>query len=114
MHMAGYDVTAVESGEQALALAREVRPDAILLDLQLPGVSGFEVARILRGSDVTAAIPIIAVTGLTPPPDRRSDGWDRFVSIVPKPCDPCVLLLEVERVLAESVATRAEVDPRDW
>jgi CheY-like chemotaxis protein len=103
MRLAGYDVTAVATGEQALDAADRVHPDVILLDLQLPGVSGFEVARRLRTRDDTAGIPLIAVTGLTPPPDGEDDdGWEPFVSVVCKPCNPANLLAEVERVLAAS------------
>jgi CheY-like chemotaxis protein len=102
MRLAGYDVTAVATGEQALDAADRVHPDVILLDLQLPGVSGFEVARRLRTRDDTADIPLIAVTGLTPPADGHDVGWEPFVSIVCKPCNPANLLAEVERVLAAS------------
>jgi CheY-like chemotaxis protein len=102
MRLAGYDVTAVATGEQALDAADREHPDVILLDLQLPGVSGFEVARRLRSQDDTADIPLIAVTGLTPPADGTDDGWEPFVSVVCKPCNPANLLAEVERVLAAS------------
>jgi CheY-like chemotaxis protein len=100
MRLAGYDVTAVATGEQALDIANREHPDVILLDLQLPGVSGFEVARRLRTRDDTAGIPLIAVTGLTPPADLHVDGWEPFESVVSKPCNPASLLAEVERVLA--------------
>jgi two-component system OmpR family response regulator len=104
MRLAGYDVTAVATGEQALDVADREHPDVILLDLQLPGVSGFEVARRLHTRDDTADIPLIAVTGLTPPSDGdgKDDGWEPFVSVVCKPCNAASLLAEVERVLAAS------------
>ena len=103
MRLAGYDVTAVATGEQALDVADREHPDVILLDLQLPGVSGFEVARRLRTQDDTADIPLIAVTGLTPPVDGKDDeGWESFESVLCKPCNPASLLAEVERVLAAS------------
>jgi CheY-like chemotaxis protein len=100
MRLAGYDVTAVATGEQALDVADREHPDVILLDLQLPGVSGFEVARRLRARSDTADIPLIAVTGLTPPSDGHGGAWEPFVSVVCKPCVPTMLLAEVERVLA--------------
>ena len=100
MRMAGYQVTAVETGEQALSAAHDEHPDVILLDLQLPGVSGFEVARQLRTDDDTSAIPLIAVTGLTPPAGGLRDRWEPFESVVSKPCDPTQLIAEVERVLS--------------
>ncbi len=51
-----------EDGEQGLALARELRPDGVLLDINLPKLSGLEVARRLKADPLTRAIPILAVT----------------------------------------------------
>ena len=52
------------SGEEGLALAREFRPDVVLLDLQLPGISGFDVAAALRREPATASVPVVVVTSL--------------------------------------------------
>lgn len=58
----GYDVVTAATGEEAIAIAREEPPDAILLDLMLPGVNGLDVCRVLKGDDDTASIPIVFLT----------------------------------------------------
>jgi PAS domain S-box-containing protein len=58
----GYDVLEVEDGEGAIEVAHRERPHCILLDVQMPGMDGFEVCRALRASESTRSIPIILVT----------------------------------------------------
>src|SRR5262245_7287250 len=58
----GFRPVRAETGEKALSLARDERPDLILLDLMMPGLDGLEVCRRLRGADVTSDIPIVMVT----------------------------------------------------
>lgn len=62
---AGYTVLVATNGESALARAAQAQPDVILLDAVMPGMDGFEVARRLKADFVTAAIPIVFMTGLT-------------------------------------------------
>jgi CheY-like chemotaxis protein len=57
-----YDVTLMASGEEALAFARENPPDAIVTDVQMPGMSGLDLLRALRGDPATKAIPVLVVT----------------------------------------------------
>jgi PAS domain S-box-containing protein len=59
----GYQVLEAGGGEEAIALARAKRPNCILLDVEMPGLSGFEVCRRLRSLEETRSIPIILVTG---------------------------------------------------
>ncbi|HET7457465.1 MAG TPA: response regulator [Gemmatimonadaceae bacterium] len=59
---AGYRVLEASDGERAVALAREQRPDAIVLDLGLPIIDGFQVMHLLKSNPATRSIPIIAVT----------------------------------------------------
>jgi len=61
----GYTVLVATSGEQALARVAQALPDIVLLDAVMPGMDGFEVARRLKASAPTAAIPIVFMTGLT-------------------------------------------------
>jgi two-component system phosphate regulon response regulator PhoB len=84
----GFQVVTCKSGAEALRLARSGPPDLILLDLMLPGVSGWEVARRLRQSPETRAVPIIAVSALARPQEREAAlhaGCDAYVS---KPFTP--------------------------
>jgi CheY-like chemotaxis protein len=59
----GFDVELAGDGDEALALANMLLPNIIVLDIRLPGIDGFEVARRLRESDRTSAIPIVLVSG---------------------------------------------------
>jgi two-component system, cell cycle response regulator DivK len=78
---------AAHDGEEGLRLARELLPSAILLDLRLPRLDGYEVARRLKADPSTRQIPLIALTTATMPADKaraRDAGCDDFVA---KPFD---------------------------
>ena len=90
----GHDVRTAADGASALATAADFQPDVILLDIALPGLDGWEVARRLRGLTRAA---LIGVTGFGRDVDReraRRDGWDHFLL---KPVEPAKLqrLLEI-------------------
>jgi CheY-like chemotaxis protein len=96
----GYDTRIAANGEEALAAAREWRPDLILLDVMMPKVSGFEVCRKLRADPATAGVGILMVTALDQPTDveRAVDaGTDDFVT---RPVTKPELLLRVRALLA--------------
>ena len=98
---AGCQVMTASDGAQALAIARSQRLDVIVMDFQMPGLSGPSVAEALREDPATAQIPLIAVTG------RRIDLAEArglgFVALIVKPCEPDVLLAEIRRVAALGV-----------
>lgn len=62
---AGYEVICAEDGPSALLMAREQRPDLILLDLMLPKMTGTVVLRCLKENPLTASIPVVVVSGLS-------------------------------------------------
>lgn len=66
----GYEVTMAENGDDALLLADEVRPDLVLLDWMLPGVSGIEILRRMKASRQTAEIPVIMLSARSEEMDR--------------------------------------------
>src|SRR2546423_10907651 len=68
LRAAGYLVCAAEDGSRGLALARDERPDLMLLDLMLPGLDGWEVLRRIKGDALTAAIPVLVLTASADPP----------------------------------------------
>lgn len=72
----GYQALRAYSGAEAIQAARQARPDLVILDLMMPDVSGFEVARALRASEQTARIPILVLTAkdLTPEERERLSG----------------------------------------
>ena len=93
----GYDVMPAETGQQALTLAATWTPDVIVLDLGLPDIDGWEVARQLKAAPATSAIPIIALTGSDLPHERVSAmraGCERHLA---KPCAPADLVDAIER-----------------
>jgi DNA-binding response OmpR family regulator len=61
----GYEVVAAPDGEKALELAREWRPDAVVLDWVMPGMTGIQVCSVLKSDPETAEIPVIMLTGKT-------------------------------------------------
>ena len=79
----GYTVFTTRLGEPALELARQHRPDLILMDIQLPDISGMEATRRLKADEQTRAIPIIAVTAFAMSGDEAkvlASGCDAYVS----------------------------------
>jgi CheY-like chemotaxis protein len=67
----GYDLVIARNGGEAVVRAQEERPDAILMDIQMPGMDGLEAIRHIRADAGLAQIPIIAVTALAMPGDRE-------------------------------------------
>jgi len=95
----GYRVSTAADGAAAIAQAERLLPDLIVLDLELPSVSGFDVAKRLRANPDTQFIPLIAATGYSHGKQldlAREAGFDR---IIIKPCDPDMLVEEIERLL---------------
>lgn len=95
----GYDVLEADDGLKAVAEAHTHQPDIVILDLELPGITGFEAAVRLRESPETRHIPLIAATGyshLKQLNQARASGFD---SIIVKPCEPSMLVAEIERLL---------------
>src|SRR5947207_1816163 len=79
----GYTVVTTRFGEAALELARRYKPDAILMDTQLPDISGMEATRRIKADQETRTIPIIAVTAFAMPGDEANilaSGCDAYVS----------------------------------
>ena len=79
----GYDILETREGLQALSLAREHRPDLILMDIQLPEVSGLEVTKWLKEDDELHSIPVIAVTAFAMKGDEeriRQGGCEAYIS----------------------------------
>lgn len=94
----GHDCRVAHDGPGALQVAAEFRPHVVLLDLGLPGLDGYEVARRMRRDPALAAARIVAVTGYGRDADRHGSGVAGFDDHLTKPVDPDVvqrLLLEI-------------------
>jgi DNA-binding response OmpR family regulator len=101
-HVQGYDVHTVNWGEDAISACRTSRPDLIILDIRLPDIDGYEVARRLRGSHRTADIPILFLTEKRARADRLQGlelGADDYIT---KPFDIQELRLRVRNALRRS------------
>jgi CheY-like chemotaxis protein len=66
----GYEILKTGHGLEAIKLAQDNKPDLILMDIQLPDLSGFDVTRLLKQDDQTKCIPVIAVTAFAMPEDK--------------------------------------------
>jgi two-component system, cell cycle response regulator DivK len=100
LKLSGYVALEAATGEDALPLALDSQPDIILMDLQLPGMDGWEVSRRLKADARTRHIPIIALTAHAMQSERERalvSGCDGFLS---KPCSPPDVGAEIARLLA--------------
>lgn len=93
----GYEVVEAHDGVQAIALARSVLPDLILMDISIPEVDGWEATRILRQDESTKHIPIIALTAHALADDRERAQAVGFTSYLAKPVEPRAVVAEVQR-----------------
>jgi two-component system, cell cycle response regulator DivK len=82
LQYAGYQVVEATTGEQGVELAKSLLPDLVLMDLQLPGIDGMEALQRIRGSRLTAHVPVVAVTAFAMPDDRdraMNAGFDGYL-----------------------------------
>lgn len=105
LRSSGYEVVTARTGLEAIEQVQNSQPDLLLLDLQLPELSGVDVARRLRASKDTAHIPLIAVTGFSQSREHDEARRAGFDAVIVKPCEPSALLAEVERVLGGPAGT---------
>ncbi len=95
----GIEAHWAETGVAGIALAKQQKPDLILLDLMLPKLSGFEVCKLLKTDNATWRIPIVIMSTLTDPDSRQratEAGADYFI---PKPYDLPSTLAEIKKIL---------------
>lgn len=95
----GYVALTASRGDEGVEVARRERPDLVICDIQLPGLDGYAVARMLKAEEALRAIPLVAFTALAMVGDRErvlAAGFDTYLS---KPIDPMNFVPEVERLL---------------
>jgi two-component system cell cycle response regulator DivK len=107
LEKSGYTVRAVADGARGIEAARESVPTLILLDIQLPTMDGYAVARALRQQDALRTIPIIAVTSYAMPGDREKALASGCTGYIEKPINPDTFVSEME----QSLAPRRGEDP---
>ena len=95
----GFDVLLAEDGEIGITMARDLKPDIILMDLNLPVVDGWSATQLLRSDTATKAIPIIAVSSHVLPEEREKALQAGCTDYETKPIDFERLLLKIENCL---------------
>ena len=107
LSQAGFRVVEAHNGLQALERAFEFPPDAVVTDLNIPGIDGFELTRRLRSDPRTRAVPILAVTGYAAfaadPSRAQRAGCD---AVLPKPCSPDDLEMTVRALINDTRTSR--------
>jgi two-component system CheB/CheR fusion protein len=105
LELSGHDVQAVYDGQEGLRTALRTRPDVVICDVGLPGLSGYDVARGLRGDPAMRGVVLIALTGYASPEERRRAAEAGFDHHLGKPADLGALaavLAEASRSIAAS------------
>jgi len=98
----GHEVLAAESGEQALQVARDSKPDLILMDIVMPGLNGFQATRQLTRDPATSSIPVVMLTSKGQEADRIWGERQGARGYLVKPVDDSVLVATISQVLAEA------------
>ena len=99
----GWTVLEAENGFKGLDIARTAQPDVILLDVMMPGMSGWQVAEALIADEATATIPIIFLTALASLADQLHGYESGGVEYVTKPFSPAGLITVMKNVAAQTV-----------
>ena len=93
-----YQILEASDGEEAIAMAREYHPEVVLLDVMMPGLSGFDVCRALKGDPTTAEATVVLLTAKAQESDRAEGiaaGADHYFT---KPFSPIALLRKIDEV----------------
>jgi DNA-binding response OmpR family regulator len=100
----GFQVSSASRGEQAVEQAERSVPDAVVCDVIMPGIDGFEVCRRVRESTGSAQLPFIFLTGRSVEDDRERVMALDHVDLLSKPFDPSELVATVRRHIEEARA----------
>lgn len=95
----GFEVTTAAGGEEALAKARELKPDAIVLDVMMPTMDGPTTLGHLQADEVTSSIPVVFLTAKVQAGDRARFAGLGVTGFIAKPFDPMTLSAELREVL---------------
>ena len=99
MEKHGFQVVAAPDGPAGISMAQEEKPDLILLDIQLPGMDGYAVARTLRQDSSLESVPLVAVSSYAMAGDRERALAAGFDGYLEKPIEPSEFVDQVRRFL---------------
>ncbi len=95
----GYDIVQARSGEEGIELAKNTKPDMIIMDIQLPGIDGYETTRRIRKTEEGGKVPIIALTSYAMTGDREKAISAGCTGYIEKPINTDTLMEELEKFL---------------
>ncbi|MBI5847947.1 MAG: response regulator [Nitrospirae bacterium] len=102
LHKNGYSTVWAENGKRGVELAVQEKPDFIILDIQLPDISGFEVLPLLRSSELDPHVPVIAMTSYAMSGDRERLLNAGCTGYIEKPIDPETVMKEIKKIIGET------------
>ena len=102
--VSGYEVVAAPSAEEGVTLAATCEPDLVLMDIQLPGMDGYEALRLLRQNPRLDAVPVVAVTAFAMREDRERASREGFDGYLDKPISVRALPAQVGEFLSNGRA----------
>ena len=102
---AGHEVHVRVNGREAFQAVNSIRPDLILVDIQLPDIDGYEIARTLKGTPEWSQIPLVAVTSFAMAGDREKAHQSGFSGYIEKPIDYQTFAAEIAKFLPERKGT---------
>ena len=97
----GYQTLEAVTGEEGVKLAKEKKPDLVLMDIQLPGINGIEAFRQIRADAGTKSIPVVALTASVTPTDRSAITAAGFDAFLGKPINLKEFLETVKRLVEQ-------------
>lgn len=106
LEKSGYAVVQARDGREGIALANQETPLLILLDIQLPGMNGYDVAKALRSNPKLAQVPIVAVTSYAMVGDRERAIEAGCSGYIEKPIDPETFMANVESHLPKGASAK--------
>jgi len=104
LQVKGYETLEAGTAEEGLKIAREKKPALILMDIQLPGMSGIEALKALRAAPATASIPVVAITASVMQQDRQQIMKAGFDGFIEKPINLRVFLDTVQKAMKAGTA----------
>ena len=106
----GHEVLQATNGADGVALARQEKPDAVLMDIVMPGLNGFQATRQLMKDPETSAIPVIVVTTKDQETDKVWAKRQGAVDYITKPVDEVLLFQTLKKALATKPASPRQPD----